>query len=122
MYKLGTTSQKRLIGVNNKLVEVVKLAITLTETDFTVLEGLREFDRQLELWKKGASKLNGIPKGQTIDGIIGTGVGRHQTGEAVDLGAYVAGSIRWDWGLYYKIAQAMRKAAIKLGIAVRRGS
>jgi peptidoglycan L-alanyl-D-glutamate endopeptidase CwlK len=43
---------------------------------------------------------------------------RHLTGHAVDLGAYVDGEIRWDWPLYYKIADAMFQAAEHAGVDI----
>jgi peptidoglycan LD-endopeptidase CwlK len=38
-YSLGTRSKQNLSGVHPDLVAVVKLAITITEQDFTVIEG-----------------------------------------------------------------------------------
>lgn len=95
-YVLGPRSLKRLDGVHPDLVRVVERAITMTPVDFTVLEGRRTLSRQKQLVAAGASK---------------TMNSRHLTGHAVDLGAYVAGSVRWDWNLYYRIAEAVKEAA-----------
>ncbi|PHS02771.1 MAG: hypothetical protein COA78_20220 [Blastopirellula sp.] len=95
-FKLGSRSLKNLKGVNYELVKVVHRAIELTTVDFTVLEGLRTRKRQVELVTKGASK---------------TMNSRHLTGHAVDLGAWVDGTISWDWKYYHKISDAMLKAA-----------
>lgn len=105
-FKLGTKSLQRLTGVHPDLVKVVKLAIQYTPVDFTVHEGLRSLATQREYVRRGAS--------QTMDS-------RHLTGHAVDLCALVAGDIRWEWDLYPPIAEAMRLAAIDLGIPVRWG-
>jgi peptidoglycan L-alanyl-D-glutamate endopeptidase CwlK len=43
---------------------------------------------------------------------------RHITGHAVDLGAYVGGSVRWDWPLYDKIALSMKAAAAELNVKI----
>lgn len=102
-FSLGSRSLQNLEGVHPDLQRVVKLAITMTDTDFTVLEGLRSKERQKQLVASGASK--------TMDG-------RHITGHAVDLGAFVNGSVSWDWEHYYRIADAMRRAASLLGIPV----
>lgn len=96
MFVLGTRSLQRLKGVHPDLVRVVKRAITLTEIDFTVLEGKRTLARQRQLVAAGAS--------QTLNS-------RHLTGHAVDLGALVNGKVRWDWPLYHKIYKAMKQAA-----------
>lgn len=105
-YKLGMRSTFRLRGVHPDLVRVVHRAIELTTVDFTVLEGLRTQDRQHELVAQGASK---------------TMRSRHLTGHAVDLGAMIYGTVRWDWPLYYKIAEAMKTAALELKIPIEWG-
>jgi peptidoglycan L-alanyl-D-glutamate endopeptidase CwlK len=46
---------------------------------------------------------------------------RHLTGHAVDLLALVGGKVSWDWPLYFRIAAAIRTAALELGIAVEWG-
>jgi len=106
MFRLGQRSKNRLKGVHPDLIAVVDLAIHITKVDFTVLEGLRTLKRQAELVEAGAST---------------TMRSRHLTGHAVDLGAYVAGEVRWDWPLYYKIAAAMDQAAHKLDIKIEWG-
>lgn len=105
-FVLGTRSKQRLKGVHPHLVAVVCGAIQLTEIDFTVLEGLRTVERQRELVRTGAS--------QTMSS-------RHITGHAVDLGAYVAGAVQWEWALYPRIADAVRRAALELGTPIRWG-
>lgn len=106
MFKLSQKSLDRLSGVHHDLVAVVKRAIEITEVDFAVLEGVRSKARQEQLVKAGAS--------QTMRS-------RHLTGHAVDLGAYVGGSVRWDWPLYDKIALAMKAAALELQVAIEWG-
>lgn len=105
-FVLSKKSLDRLSGVHPDLVRVVKRAIEITEVDFTVLEGVRSKTRQEQLVKAGAS--------QTMRS-------RHLTGHAVDLGAYVAGSVRWDWPLYYKIADAVKQAASELQVPIEWG-
>lgn len=105
-YKLGKRSLDRLAGVHIDLCAVVALAIELSEVDFTVLEGVRTKERQAQLVKAGAS--------QTMKS-------RHLTGHAVDLGALVGGSVRWDWPLYHKIAAAMKQAAKELNVPLEWG-
>ena len=105
-YRLGTRSKKRLEGVHPDLVRVVERAIELTEVDFTVLEGMRTVARQRKLVAKGAST---------------TMNSRHLTGHAVDIGAWVDGTVRWDWPLYYKLADAMKQAAKELNVDLEWG-
>ena len=105
-FVLGARSLARLKGVHPDLVKVVKRAIKITDTDFTVLEGVRTLAKQREYVAAGASK---------------TMNSRHLTGHAVDLGALVNGKVRWDWPLYHKIAKAMKQAAKELGIPLTWG-
>jgi peptidoglycan L-alanyl-D-glutamate endopeptidase CwlK len=103
MYKLGPRSKQRLKGVHPDMVRVVERAIEITTVDFTVLEGLRDPERQKALVDAGAS--------QTLNS-------RHITGHAVDLGAWVGDEVRWDWPLYHKIAAAMKDAAKQEGVQI----
>ena len=102
-FSLSKKSESRLVGVHPDLVAVVRRAIEITEIDFTVLEGVRSKARQAQLVASGASK--------TMDG-------RHLTGHAVDLAAYVSGSPCWDWLLYYTLAEAVKQAAIELSAPI----
>lgn len=105
-FRLSQKSLDRLSGVHPDLVAVVKRAIEITEVDFAVLEGVRSKARQEQLFKQKATK---------------TMNSRHLTGHAVDLGAYVGGSVRWDWPLYYQIADAMKAAAEELDVPLTWG-
>lgn len=46
---------------------------------------------------------------------------RHLTGHAVDLVPYINGKLRWEWVPIYRIADAVRIAAIELGTPIRWG-
>lgn len=105
-YKLGTKSLSNLKGVHPDLVKVVKRAIELTECDFTVTEGLRTKAIQALYVKQG--------KSQTMNS-------KHLDGLAVDLAAWVNGTINWNFDYYFKIADAVRKASIELGMKVKWG-
>lgn len=106
MFRLSIKSKEKLRGVHPKLCDVVNYAIMITEVDFAVIEGVRSIERQEQLVKAGAS--------QTMHS-------RHLTGHAVDLAAVVNGEIRWDWPLYDKIAEAMKKSAEALEVKIEWG-
>lgn len=106
MFVLSQASKSKLTGVHPDLVRVVERAISITDVDFKVLEGMRPPERQAQLVRAGAST---------------TMRSRHLTGHAVDLGALINGKIRWDWPLYYKIAAAMKLAAADLNIPIEWG-
>lgn len=100
-YKLGTRSLQNLSGVHPDLVAVVKLAITITEQDFTVIEGIRNINRQRELFKAG--------KSTTMNS-------RHITGHAVDM---VPWPVDWDDLERFEVmADAMKQAAEELDIPI----
>lgn len=105
MFKLSQRSINNLKDIKPQLRDVVSRAIQLTEVDFVVIEGLRSIARQQELVNQGAS--------QTMNS-------KHITGDAVDLAAWL-GTIRWELPLYFKIAEAMKQAAIENNVAIRWG-
>jgi len=105
-YVLSQRSIDRLEGVHRDLVSVIKLAIQFTSIDFTVIEGLRSKERQVELMAQSKK-------------VTTTLKSRHIYGFAVDLGAYVDGHILYKPSmLYSKIALAMKRAAIQLKIPI----
>ena len=105
-FKLGKKSLSNLKGVHPDLVKVVKRAIELTECDFTISEGLRTKERQAQLLKEKKTT---------------TSNSRHLTGHAVDLAAWVDGTVSWNWDHYYKIAEAVKQAAKELNISIEWG-
>ena len=105
-FKLGKKSLSNLKGVHPDLIKVVKRAIELTECDVTVTEGLRSKERQAQLLKEKKTT---------------TSNSRHLTGHAVDLAAWVDGTVSWNWDHYYKIAEAVKQAAKELNISIEWG-
>jgi peptidoglycan L-alanyl-D-glutamate endopeptidase CwlK len=105
-YQFGSRSLARLNGVHPDLVKVMKRAIACSTIDFTVLEGMRTLERQKQLMKSGATR---------------TMNSRHLTGHAVDIAPYIDGKVRWDWPLYYKIAEVIKKAAEEEGVPLQWG-
>lgn len=106
-FALGKRSLERLQGVHPDLVKVVKLAISRSDVDFTVIEGVRSREKQAENVRKGVS--------QTMNS-------RHLTGHAVDIAPLVNGQIPWNDKSYFnKQAQLMLACAEELGIAIRWG-
>ena len=100
-YKLGTRSMQSLSGVHPDMVAVVKRAIEITGVDFTVIEGIRNINRQRELFKAG--------KSTTMNS-------RHITGHAVDM---VPWPVDWeDLERFEVMAEAMKTAAEELDIPI----
>lgn len=100
-YKLGKRSLQSLSGVHPDMVAVVKRAIEVTEQDFTVIEGIRNINRQRELYNAG--------KSTTMNS-------RHITGHAVDM---VPWPVDWnDLERFEVMSEAMKTAAEELDIPI----
>ena len=106
-FKLSKRSLDRLEGVDADLVAVVKRAIEITTVDFGVTEGMRTVETQRKYVDAG--------KSQTMSS-------KHLTGDAVDLVAYVGSAVSWELNLYDDIADAMKQAAIELGVPLLWGA
>ena len=102
-FSLSQRSLERLEGVDERLVQVVQIAIEVSNIDFAVTEGLRTRERQKELVAKGASQ---TMKSKHIDGL------------AVDLVAYIGDRISWELNLYDDIADAMKIGAREVGVPI----
>jgi peptidoglycan L-alanyl-D-glutamate endopeptidase CwlK len=103
---LGARSLSRLQGVHPDLVRVVQKAATMSDLDFTVLEGLRTVERQKQLFAQKATK---------------TMNSRHITGHAVDLAPMIGGKISWDWPLYNRLSKIVKAAAAAEKVSITWG-
>jgi peptidoglycan L-alanyl-D-glutamate endopeptidase CwlK len=99
-------SKDKLKGVDARLVSVAELAYTYSPVKFIVTEGLRTKERQEQLVKQKASK---------------TMNSKHLVGKAVDIAPLVEGKVRWDWPLFYPVADAFKKAALELNVPLQWG-
>ena len=106
-FNLSKRSLKKLNGVDNNLVEVVKLAIGYTEVDFGVTYGMRTLKEQQKLFDSGRS--------QTMKS-------KHLDGRAVDLVAYFGKKVSWELNVYDEICDAMSEAAEQVGIPIKWGA
>ena len=102
-FRFSSRSLRNLEGVHPDLVAVAHRALQVTEIDFLVTEGLRTREKQIELVRAGASR---------------TTRSRHLTGHAIDVAAWVAGEVRWDWSLYEELSRAFKQAAFELKIPI----
>lgn len=125
-YLIPDAGGKKLLGVRNELVSVIRLASLSSAVPFTVIEGLRTKERQAQLVKAGASK---------------TSNSRHLTGHAVDVwpldpktmkpipsdSAFPKGSNEARaasarlWSDLRQVAVAVKAAAKDLGVMMEHG-
>lgn len=97
---------RELIGVHPVLAFAVTEAISITQQDFMVLDGIRTTKEQEKLVARGVSK--------TMDSY-------HLYGLAVDLVAYVNGKPSWDSEHYKPIADAMKHVINQYGLPIEWG-
>ncbi len=95
---------EKLVGIHPDLELIIRKAAE--RADFFVVEGLRSLERQKVLLARGAS--------QTLKS-------RHLTGHAVDICPAIQGQLRWDWPLFYPLAEAVKKAATDLRLPIEWG-
>lgn len=105
-YQFSQRSLDRMKSLHPDIVQVMKLAISRSPVDFTVLEGLRSVERQKHLVATGAST---------------TMNSRHLTGHAIDIAPLDNGVVSWDWPLYHKLAPVIKEAAEELGVDLEWG-
>ena len=106
-FSLSSRSLKKLEGVDETLVAVVKEAINLTKVDFGVTYGMRTLEEQQKLYDSGRS--------QTMKS-------KHLDGRAVDLVAYFGSDISWELNVYDDICDAMAEAARRNTVAIKWGA
>ena len=111
-FQLGTNSINNMSGIDERLISIAELAITLTNIDFGIpnTAGLRSTEDQAKLFTSGVSKADGR-----------TNKSYHQTGKAVDVYAYVDGKASWDKLHLSLIAAAMLQASSQLGFELKWG-
>jgi len=112
MFKLSNRSKENLEGVDKRIIEIVELALTISVIDFGIPKygGLRTAGDQRTMFKKGASKCDGIEKKSA-----------HQSGLAFDIFAYVDGSASWDRYHMTQLAAAILQSAALLGYGLEWG-
>jgi peptidoglycan L-alanyl-D-glutamate endopeptidase CwlK len=94
-FKLSRRSLDRLEGIDDRLQAVVKMAITMTKTDFGVVQGMRTLEQQKELVDKGASQT-----------------------KAFDIMAFINGRASWELSVYDDLADAIKESATQLGVPI----
>jgi len=111
-FKLSQRSLDKLDGVHPDLVEVVKIAIELTDVDFGVTYGVRTLAEQEQLVAQGRSQ---TMKSKHL--VQGDGYSH-----AVDLVAYFGSNVSWELNVYDNICDAMAKAAKEVGCSIKWGA
>ena len=112
MYEFSKTSIERRRGVNRRLIEISNYALTISRVDFGIPDhgGIRTKQEQHQLFKDGLSKCDGYEK-----------ISKHQSGNALDVYAFVDGAASWEEEDLAMVAAAMLQAASQLGYKLKWG-
>ena len=118
MYYLSMNSLRRLNDVNPILIKIFKEAIKQSPIDFGIASGFRTLAEQKGLYALGRTK-----PGKIVTYADGIDVkSYHQSGNAVDIYAYVNGKASWDSKYYEPIARhIIRVAKDKFGVTLKWG-
>lgn len=95
-FVLTKADEQKLVGVNRHLVAVVRLVALRSPEPFRVIEGLRTYNRQKELFLERKTK---------------TLKSKHLVGRAVDIAPIVRGSVSWEWPSFTPLVDLARQAA-----------
>ena len=114
---LDKISITRLKSVHPDLEEIIKLADSFIPAEstnrFRVTCGIRTAQEQMECYKRGVSKLDGIPRSKG-----GRGVSEHQYGMAVDLVPMIGKEPVWSGEALRLLSLTVKKAAKQLKIPI----
>lgn len=111
-FKLSNSSLENRSGVDNRLIEISDMALSLSVFDFGHgrQSGLRTAEEQNQLYIDGKSQRDGYSK-----------ISYHQTGLALDFFAFVDGKASWQKYHLSMVAAAFLQAAAELGYPLKWG-
>lgn len=87
MHRFGKTSKQRLSTCHIDIIKVLDFAIKVSRVDFGIAEGNRSLKKQMEYFKAGKSR---------VDGIKIKGKHNYLPSRAVDIFGWVNGRINWE--------------------------
>lgn len=112
VWVFSKSSLKRREGVNEALIAISDRALRISPVDFGIPEhgGLRTAEEQYLLCLNEKSKCDGFDT-----------LSLHQSGEALDFYAYVAGRASWQHHHLTQVAAALMEAAMELNYRIKWG-
>ena len=112
MWYLSERSLSRRQGVDERLIAISDLALTISPIDFGIPEhgGLRSQEEQSFLYGENKSNADGYVK-----------ISNHQLGKALDFYAFVDGKASWQEHHLAVVAAAHLQAAAQLGHKIQWG-
>lgn len=127
MFKFSDTSLKRLQGVDEALVEIMKEALFISPIDFGIASGYRTSSEQYDLYRQGRDFVDGnlqiVDSSKVVTYLDGyKKKSKHQLGQAVDIYAWVNGSASWKKHHLALIAGVILTIANKRGVKLTWGA
>lgn len=107
-FYLSERSEKNLQGVHPQLADVIRAAIATSPEDYTVIEGLRTRERQLELYNAKPRRTWTLNSMHLIQ--------KDGHGHAVDLAIIEDGKVVDDLSRYAEINNHIKAVAFQAGI------
>ena len=106
-FSLSNTSKQRLETTNPLIQKIINEALSTSMIDFGIPQygGKRTVEEQKALYDDNKSKCDGKVKKSY-----------HQTGNAVDIVAYVNGHYTYDTRYYYMLGHHILSTAKRLGV------
>lgn len=106
MYKFSKTSLNNLKGVDERLVEIMTIALSRSQNDFGITEGLRDIETQKRYVAEGKSE---------------TMKSYHLIGKAVDVVIYKDKKVTWNLKYYKELNELVQEIAKEKGCKVTWG-
>lgn len=110
-FKWSLRSRANLKGVHPDLVKVCHAALAASPYDFIITDGVRTLEEQKQHVATGASKTMNSRHLPQADGFS----------HAIDFAPLVEGKVRWEMAYCSAIAEAFKRAAAKVGVAIQWG-
>lgn len=105
-FVLTDADERKLVGVNARLVSVVRLVAATGSTRFMVVEGVRTKTRQRRLVAEGKSK---------------TMNSKHLVGRAVDIAPLIEDRLSWQWRHFTPLVSWAKTCAASLNVPMEFG-
>ena len=105
-FTLTGADERKLVGVDSRLVNVVRLLAQVSPVPFMVVEGMRMEQRQRQLFRERKTK--------TLDS-------KHLRGRAVDIAPLVDGKVSWEWKDFAPLIKAAKECSMSLGVPMTFG-
>lgn len=105
-FNLTSADERKLVGVNARLVAVVRRLALVSPVKFRVVEGVRTKTRQRMLVKQGKSK---------------TMNSKHLIGRAVDIVPIWNGNVSWEWAHFTPLIKSAKEVSAELGVPLTFG-